>query len=68
MGLFVVPQLAAIPNKFVKWTIQPPNNFPGGQNQVAAALRDEQAWVAVTSEFEQFFDNDRTWLKFILLS
>lgn len=52
MGLSVVEQLTATPNKFVTWTVQPPSRFPDGSSQVAAALMDEQAWVAVTSEFE----------------
>ena len=53
MGSGVVQQLTAVPNKYVEWSIQPPSQFPDGQTQVAAALLDEQTWVAVTSKFEQ---------------
>ena len=53
MGSAVVQQLTAVPNKYVEWIVQPPSLFPDGQNQVVAALLDEQTWVAVTSKFEQ---------------
>lgn len=52
MGSFVVQQLTATTNPFVKWTVEPHSRFPGGQNQVANAVMDEQTWVAVTSKFE----------------
>jgi hypothetical protein len=51
VGSAVVQQLTA-PNRFVEWIVQPPSRFLDGQSQVVAELRDEQAWVAVTSKFE----------------
>ena len=53
MGSAVIQQLTAVPNKYVEWSVQPPSQFPDGQSQVAAAIVDEQTWVAVTSKFEQ---------------
>jgi hypothetical protein len=52
VGSAVVQQLTAVPNKYVEWSVQPPSQFPDGQSQVAAAVADEQTWVAVTSKFE----------------
>ena len=61
VGSSVVQQLTATPNKYVMWTVQPASRFPNGNVQVAAAVLDQQTWVAVTSKFEPqlpFINND----------
>ena len=34
----------------VTWTIVPATNFPGGPQELADAVRNEQIWTAVASE------------------
>ncbi|KAF8809225.1 hypothetical protein BYT27DRAFT_7094861 [Phlegmacium glaucopus] len=48
IGLTVTQQLTAVPNKFVRWTVQPSSRFPEGPSQVASAVMDDQTWVAIT--------------------
>jgi hypothetical protein len=50
VGSAVIQQLTETPNSYVKWTVQPSSQFPGGQAQVGAAVLDEQVWVAITSK------------------
>lgn len=51
VGQFVTQELSPRSSRIVHWNIMPASNFPNGTADVLTALiKDEQAWIVVTSE------------------